>query len=104
MKKELKLTDQAKADLRNIRDYIAEDSPHNAQIFIAELTAKILFIAEADFSGSSRDHLSEGLRALPFKRRCIYFRSYPDSIVIVRVLHGSQDVAARHFSIEESST
>lgn len=100
MKKVLKLTDQAKADLRDIRAYIAQDSPHNAQVFIAELTAKLIFIAETDFPGTPRDHLSEGLRALPFKRRCIYFRSDCDSVVIVRVLHGAQDIARQEFPRE----
>lgn len=93
----LELTGAARADLRNIRRFIAEDSPQNARVFIAELTAKIAFIAETGFTGSPRDHVAEGLRAFPYKHRCIYYRLYEDRVVIVRVLHGTQDVASQDF-------
>ena len=96
--KRLVLTEAARADLRNIRRYIAEDSPQNARVFIAELTAKISFIAETGLTGSPRDHVAEGLRAFPYKRRCIYYRLYDDRVVIVRVLHGAQDVAGQAFN------
>jgi len=99
----LELTEAAKADLRNIRRYIAEDSPQNARVFVAELTAKIAFIAETGFTGSPRDHVSEGLRAFPYKHRCIYYRLYVDRVVILRVLHGAQDVAGKEFG-EDAET
>lgn len=93
----LELTEAARADLRNIRRYIAEDSPRNARVFVAELTAKMAFIAETGFTGSPRDHVAEGLRAFPYKHRCIYYRLYDDRVVILRVLHGTQDVAGQAF-------
>ena len=95
--KKLILTHQAKDDIRGIRRYIAQENPQAAQEFVADLTAKMLFIAETDFTGSPRDHVAAGLRALPYRRRCIYFRSYPDHVVIVRVLHGAQDVESQSF-------
>lgn len=93
----LELTEAARTDLRNIRRYIEQDSPHNARVFAAELTAKIAFIAETGFTGSPRDHVSEGLKAFPYKHRCIYYRLYDDRVVIIRVLHGAQDIAAQEF-------
>ena len=48
--------------------------------------------------GSPRDNISPGLRALPYRKRCIYYRSLPDSIVIVRVVHGARDVVKLDFS------
>ena len=62
-----------------------------------DLTQKIAWIAETDFTGSPRDQILPGLRALPYRQRCIYYRSHPDRIVILRVLHGAQDRLAAKF-------
>jgi toxin ParE1/3/4 len=102
MKKALSLTDKARQDLRNIRRHIERDSPQQARKFARELASKLVWIAEVDFSGSPRDHLSEGLRGLPYKNRCIYFRSFEDRVVIIRVLHGAQDVEAQLFGTAET--
>jgi toxin ParE1/3/4 len=72
-------------------------APHYAQDFLADLTAKIAWIAEVDFTGSPRDNIASGLRALPYRNRCIYYRSYPDRIVILRVRHGAEDVKPQDF-------
>ncbi|MEF0863561.1 MULTISPECIES: hypothetical protein [Rhizobium] len=49
---------------------------HYAQEFLADLTAKIAWIAEVDFTGSPRDHISEGLRGLLYRNHCIYYRCW----------------------------
>ncbi|MBC7148213.1 MAG: type II toxin-antitoxin system RelE/ParE family toxin [Rhizobium sp.] len=95
--KRLIITPLAIEDLRGIRRYIARTSPHCARAFLSDLTAKIAWIAEVDFTGSPRDHVAEGLRGPPYRDRCIYFRTYPDRIVILRVLHGAQDVGPVDF-------
>jgi toxin ParE1/3/4 len=95
--KRLIVSPLARADLRGIRHFIAESSPYYAQEFLADLTAKIAWIAEADFTGSPRDHVSPGLRAFPYRRRCIYYRTYPDRVVILRVMHMAQDVKRQDF-------
>lgn len=64
---------------------------------MADLTAKIAWIAEVDFTGSPRDYILEGLRGFPYRDRCIYFRSYHDRVVILRVMHGAQDVKPQDF-------
>ena len=88
-------------DLRGIRKYIAEDNPQQAQIFAADIAAKITWIAEVDFTGSPRDHISEGLRGFPYRKRCIYYRSLSDKVVVIRVLHSAQDIAKQQFGSEE---
>jgi toxin ParE1/3/4 len=60
-------------------------------------------IAELGISGVPRDWLRPGLRAFPYRKRCIYFRAYEDRIVedrivIVRVLHGKQDIDRQEFT------
>lgn len=87
----------ARQDLRDIRRYIAESSFYYAREFMADITVKIAWIAEVDFTGSPRDYISPGLRSFPYRQRCIYYRSYPDRIVILRVMHMAQDVKPRDF-------
>ncbi len=67
--------------------------------FLADLTAKIAWIAEVDFTGSPRDHISEGLRGLPYRSRCIYYRSHDDRIEILRVKHGAEDIRPQDFEL-----
>jgi len=73
-----------------------------ASEFVADLSHKITWIAEVNFTGSPRDHIREGLRAFPYRKRCIYYRLHHDRVVILRVLHGAQDVTQQQF--EESGT
>ncbi|TNM65555.1 type II toxin-antitoxin system RelE/ParE family toxin [Aliirhizobium smilacinae] len=95
--KRLIVSPLARTDLRGIRRFISETSPFYAREFLRDLTAKISWIAQADFTGSPRDHISPGLRALPYRRLCIYYRYYADRIVILRVMHMVQDVKREDF-------
>jgi toxin ParE1/3/4 len=74
------------------------DDPTAAARFIDDLVRQMYKIAALGLSGSSRDWIRPGLRAFPYRQRCIYFRSYEDRIVIVRVLHGSQDIDRQEFA------
>jgi toxin ParE1/3/4 len=65
------------------------------------LTSKIEWIAASGFPGVPRDDLRLGLKALPFRRRCIYFRTTPDDVVILRVLHGHQNLSSDLFDEEQ---
>ncbi|RFB96837.1 plasmid stabilization system [Rhizobium leguminosarum bv. trifolii] len=97
--KRLLIAPSAIKDLRNIRRYIAESSPHYAREFLDDLTAKIAWIAEVDFTGSPRDHIAEGLRGLPYRNRYIYYRSYHDRVVVLRVKHGAEDIKPQDFDL-----
>lgn len=92
MAKLLVLTESARRDLRNIFDYIARENPEEAHRFLADLTSRIEWIAEAEFTGAPRDHIQPGLRAYPYRRRCVYFRHEGTRTLILRVVHGAQDV------------
>jgi len=54
-------------------------------------------LAESGVTGSPRDWVSSGLRAFPYQERCFYFRIVDDKMIVVRVLHGSQDIAGKKF-------
>ncbi|WP_234905972.1 type II toxin-antitoxin system RelE/ParE family toxin [Affinirhizobium pseudoryzae] len=72
-----------------------------ASRFVRQLASKIGWIAVSGFPGVSRDDLRPGLKALPFRKRCIYFRTTPDEVIILRVLHGHQDLSADLFDEEQ---
>jgi len=84
-------------DLTEIYLYIAREDTETAAIFINELHKKIYWIAKAGFTGSPRDWIRPGLRAHPYKERCIYFRIKDDELHILRILHARQDVTKQEF-------
>jgi len=45
------------------------------------------------FSGAPRPHLSQDLRVVFYEQYAIYHLPRPDEIIVVRVLHGSRDIA-----------
>jgi toxin ParE1/3/4 len=49
-------------------------------------------LAALGISGAPRDWIRQGLRAFPYRRRCFYFRVEGDNFILLRVLHGAQDV------------
>lgn len=82
----------ARADLIEIADFIALDSPERAVSFIAEIEAQILQTAERPGSFPARDDLGKGLRSARHGRYLIFFLETSDEVQIVRVLHGSRDL------------
>ena len=92
------LAPKARDDLTEIYLYIARDNPDAAARFVADLSSKIEWVAATGFTGVPRDWIRPGLRALPYRERCIYFRVNDETVTILRVLHGRQDVQRQEFS------
>jgi len=84
--------------LKNIHDYIHDDNPKAAKEFVKDLTEKLFSLAENGNTGHTRDWVSGGLRIFPHRERCFYFRIVEDQMIIVRILHGAQDVTTQDFS------
>jgi len=80
-----------------MRDFIARDNQSAAASFIKDLTNKLKELADVGITGSPRDWVSAGLRGFPYKGRCFYFRIINEKMVVVRILHGKQDVTAQSF-------
>jgi toxin ParE1/3/4 len=91
----------ADQDLLDIFLYIGEDDVVAATRLVRQITYKIAWIAESGFPGVPRDDLRAGLKALPFRRRCIYFRTTPEIVIILRVLHGHQQLSSDLFPQEQ---
>lgn len=80
-----------------IYSYIAADSEQAATDFVNDLGRYIQEAAETGNTGHPRDWIRAGLRAIPYRKRCFYFRIDGDKMVLLRVLHGAQDISQIDF-------
>jgi toxin ParE1/3/4 len=88
----------AEQDIEEIVDYISHDSAQAAATFRATLQRICEMLVEMPEAGSTRNfHNPEmkGLRMLPvrkFDNYLIFYRSTPEGLEIVRVVHGARDL------------
>ena len=61
--------------------------------FVDRVEAKCQMLAHSPGMGFRRDDLTPGLRCWPVGRHVIFYRCVTDGIDIVRVVHGSRDLA-----------
>jgi toxin ParE1/3/4 len=92
-------SDAARADMRRIYRCIARESTsiEVADKFVVDIQTKARSLAASGFSGAPRFHIGESLHAFPYKDRCLYFPVDGQKLVVIRVLHGRQDVTSEHF-------
>ena len=83
---------EAEADLADIHDHIAADSPARARMFLALLRDRCGPLRQFPEMGRARDDLRPGLRSLPVDRYVVIYRVLGDVVEIVTILHGSRDV------------
>lgn len=88
---QLKLTHEAREDLKDIWRYIAESSINAADSFIDELYQECLRIHQTAFWGRNRPELGESITSYPFRKYILYFHSKGSTLYVLRVLHGSRD-------------
>jgi len=95
MGRELRISEEAESDLEDIWDYIAEDSPLNADRFIDQLYQKCLDVAVLEGIGRNRDELTDGLLSIPHKKYTIFFLRDDKCVSVVRILRASLDIEAQ---------
>ncbi len=88
---QLIISPTANHDLLDIWDYIADDSPVNADRFLEHLINSAQNLLGWGETGISRPELGEGLRSLPVGRYVLYYRIQGQDIELVRVLHSARD-------------
>ena len=89
---QLVISPEAKADLDDIWDYIAEESPKAATRFLSSLLAECRLLAESPYIGRERDDIDrEGVRSLPFKNYIILYQIGKEAVEILHVFHGKRD-------------
>ena len=89
----------AHEDLFEIWDYIAQDNVDAADTFAGRIHETYELLAEQPEMGRKREELAPRLRSFPVESYVIYYRplSGGEGIVVVRVLHGAQDVQESRF-------
>lgn len=90
--KDIKLSQQAIEDLKDIWLYIAIDSPDTADKFIDEIYNRGIVLSENPDLGRKRDNLVPGVRSIPYKRYIIFYRKEQKAIEIVRILSAYRDI------------
>jgi toxin ParE1/3/4 len=89
----IRISAEAEADLDAIWDYIANDSPTNADRFLERLvTTLTTTLSTLPFAGRSRDEFEAGLRSFPVENYIAFYRVRKDTVEIVRIIHGARDL------------
>ncbi|MDD4889663.1 MAG: type II toxin-antitoxin system RelE/ParE family toxin [Phycisphaerae bacterium] len=88
------LTDSAKADLYTIWEYIAAASAESADRQITAIVERFATLAGHPRSGRVRGELGKGMRSVVQGSYVILYRIEPETVQIVRVVHGARDVAS----------
>jgi toxin ParE1/3/4 len=86
------LSAQARQDLKDIKDYIAQDSLDRAEQFVKAIAER--FQALASFPGMGRRYemLAADLRGFPVGNYILFYRSTEQGIAIERILSGYRDL------------
>ena len=84
---------QAEADLEEIVLYLRRRNLEAAQRVHAEILDRVQRQAQFPLTGRVRDAWMPGLRSVSVTPYVVVFRVVADTIEVVRVLHGSRDVA-----------
>ncbi len=86
------ITAAAEADLEDIGDFIARDSPRRAISFVDELVAAARGLAEyPDAYPLVPDYESRGIRRRPYGNYLIFYAVRPGQVTVERILNGARD-------------
>lgn len=91
----VQISAEAEADLDAIWDYIALDSPIDADRFLERLVATLTTtLSTLPLAGRARDEFEEGLRSFPVESYIAFYRVHDGQVQIVRIIHGARDLGA----------
>ncbi len=83
---------KVEADLQTIFDYIAQFDPDAAERLIYRINASIERLRHAPETGTLRPDIASEARSKPVGAYLVLFRSTPERVTIVGVVHGSRDL------------
>lgn len=93
---QLKLTPRARADLDAIWDYsVRQWDEKQAETYLASLGQTMQLLVENPGLGTKIDHVKNKCRKFPAASHLLIYKTTPDAIEIVRVLHKSRDIEAQ---------
>ena len=91
-------TDMAIADLRALSEYIARDSPRNAERFLKAAEEAFHFLASMPEIAGRCEFRSADVQDVrvwsldKFKNHLIFYRPIDSGIEVIRVLHAARDL------------
>ncbi len=88
------ISEQAKTDLRDIWEYIAEHNPDAARRTLIEISDKFDLLERNPKLGRTRHELLVNLRAFAVKKYVILYTPLENGVEIFRILHGARDLDA----------
>ena len=87
-----RLSRRARADVDEIRAHIARDNPVAAGRMVDRFFDSFVRLASTPGVGRAMPHLGAGdLRVFPVGNYIVFYRRKPNTIEIVRVLHGARN-------------
>ena len=84
----------ARADLLDIWNYVADDSPAKADRLLDSIDKRCQTLSRFPKMGRVRNELGPSLRSFPVGNYVIFYREVSKGIEIIRVLHGARDIEA----------
>ncbi len=93
-----RLTPEAEGELHDIWYYVAKESGsiEIADQLIDSITERFYFLTQYPHMGRSRDHdLRPGVRSFPVGEYIIIYRTEGEGVLILHVMRGSRNIAAR---------
>jgi toxin ParE1/3/4 len=95
--KKLELSPLARADLRDIWNYVAEDNLGAADTLLDAILGSAALLLDQPLMGRERPEFGPGRRSLAVEGYVLFYRPLKDRIRISRVLHGRRNITADLF-------
>jgi len=82
----------AKADLKDIYQHgLRQWGQIQSENYLESIKEQFWILTEQPMIGVDRSELLLGARSLPIESHILFYRVAPDTVEIIRVLHGRQD-------------
>jgi len=86
-----RFTSLAELDLHEVWLFIAKQSIDSADRLYDRISAACESLAEQPGMGEARPDLMDRVRIYPVGNYIVFYRTEPDGIEVVRILHGARD-------------
>lgn len=94
---EIRHTQQARRDLRDIWHYIDQNDTGAADRQLRRIAEKIVQISQVPEMGRPRPELGKTLRSFVTGRYLIFYELEPAVLRVVRVMHSARDISPDSF-------
>lgn len=91
MKRKVRYTPRAQADLRDIWLAVTRDSERAADALITRIVDKIELAADSPYIGVARPELGKRARILIEGRYVVIYQPGPPALSVIAVVHGRSD-------------